>query len=66
MLTDSNAQCSPEYGFAESHWDIIREYARNAKLVIIFRAGKAASIRWIDKGYPAKPMTLGGDNLKAS
>jgi hypothetical protein len=49
---------APDYGITSKHWRAVSLYAFN-KYYVMIRAGKAAAIPWIEKGYPAKPRELG-------
>jgi len=46
------------FGFLPAHWHTIQGFARNRGHVVAFRAGKKAAVRWIEQGFPAKPLTL--------
>lgn len=49
---------SSEFGFTKDHWETIRTWAiDNQRHLVIFRGGKEASIPWIEKGFPAKPLS---------
>lgn len=52
------AQYHPRFGITEHHWPAIAAYAAHHRLYIFIRGGKAASIPWIELGFPGKPMTL--------
>lgn len=46
------------FGFSPAHWHAISAWARNRGYVLAFRAGKRAAVRWIEQGFPAKPLAL--------
>lgn len=47
------------YGIARAHWADIQEVSRETSQIILIRGGKPATIPWIEKNYPGKPMELG-------
>lgn len=58
VAISSDEGYKPVYGFAPSHWRIIQNYARISATVLLFRSGKEASIPYIERKFPAKPMSF--------
>ncbi len=46
------------FGIAAAHWNAILDFASSRAYVICLRGGKTASIRYIERGYPAKPLEV--------
>jgi hypothetical protein len=55
---ERKVQWQPRYGIASAHWEQFRSYAHDHQLFILVRGGKDASIPWIERGFPGKPLTL--------
>jgi len=52
LSTDDAARC----GVTVRHWVTLAQYAQARRYVLCIRAGKPASVRWIEQGFPAKPI----------
>ena len=52
------AQYHPRFGITDSHWAAILAYATHHRLFVFVRGGKPAAIRWIELGFPGKPLEL--------
>lgn len=46
-------------GIARSHWEAFAGYAFAKDYYVFIRGGKEASIPWIERDFPGKPMELG-------
>ena len=55
---EEKVQWQPRFGIARAHWDALRDYAASRALFIYVRGGKEASIPWIERGFPGKPLAL--------
>lgn len=58
MTTCREARWDPRYGIARRHWRIFSDYARARGLYLFLRGGKEAAIRFIERGFPGKPLEL--------
>jgi hypothetical protein len=46
------------FGITRDHWRVVSEFAADRGYVIALRTGKKAAVRWIDKRFPGKPLSL--------
>ncbi len=46
------------FGVAPRHWQAIARFATQRRYVLCLRGGKRAAVRWIERGFPAKPLAL--------
>jgi len=49
----------PELGIAKGHWEAFSNYAFAKDYYVFIRGGKEEAIRFIERGFPGKPMELG-------
>jgi hypothetical protein len=47
-----------DHGITHAHWEIFSSYAFAKDYYVFIRGGKAKAIKWIDLGFPGKPMEL--------
>lgn len=46
------------FGITRDHWRSVASFATIRKYVIALRTGKKAAVKWIEQGFPAKPLEL--------
>jgi hypothetical protein len=46
------------FGIAPAHWRVLVRYSAEKDYVLALRTGKRAAVRWIEQGFPAKPLEL--------
>lgn len=47
-----------ESGITSGHFKVFRDVAAETGTIILVRKGNRTCLRWIEQGYPAKPMTV--------